>query len=190
MSHGSEGEGERREEATTVAFIGHGFRDREGWEELSLLPREPAKATCRRCKVPRNRPPSAARSRALWLRWKMAYERSQAEGAPLPLAGQAEGRKRGPNTKMGSGSVAEPTGHPFKHALGGFLCFPARSQKSIAGLRLRACLHMAGIKNTIRHASFQKLCKVVTHDSLDVVHHQIVRITLNINLSISNSSAE
>jgi hypothetical protein len=94
MSHGSKGEGERREEATTVAFIGHGFRDGEGREELSVLPREPAKATCRRRKAPRNRPPSAARSRALWLRWKMAYERSQAEGVVLPLAGQAGGGEK------------------------------------------------------------------------------------------------
>jgi hypothetical protein len=39
--------GGRREEAMAVAFIGHGFRDEEGREELSLLPREPAKATRR-----------------------------------------------------------------------------------------------------------------------------------------------
>jgi hypothetical protein len=101
MSHGSEGEGERREEATAVAFIGHGFRDGEGWEELSLLPREPAKATCRRRKAPRNRPPSAARSRALWLQWKIAYERSQVEGVVLPLAGQAGGGEKGVKHETG-----------------------------------------------------------------------------------------
>jgi hypothetical protein len=113
VSHGSEGEGERREEATAVAFIGHGFRDGEGREELSLLPREPAKATCRRRKAPRNRPPSAARSRALWLRWKMAYERSQAKGAPLPLAGQAEGREKGAKHENGlPGAQPSPRATP------------------------------------------------------------------------------
>jgi hypothetical protein len=117
VSHGSEGEGERREEATALTFIGHGFRDGEGREEHSLLPREPAKATCRRRRSPQNRPPSAARSRALWLRWKMAYERSQAEGVALPLVGQAEGGEKGAkHEKWAPGSVAEPTGHPFKHA--------------------------------------------------------------------------
>jgi hypothetical protein len=48
-----------------------------------------------------NRLPSAARSRALWLRWKMAYERSQAEGAALPLAGQAEGGEKGAKHENG-----------------------------------------------------------------------------------------
>jgi hypothetical protein len=63
-----------------VAFIGHGFHDGEGREELSLLPREPAKATCHQRKSTQNRPPSAARNQALELRWKMVYERSQVEG--------------------------------------------------------------------------------------------------------------
>jgi hypothetical protein len=66
VSHGSEGR--RREEAPTLAFIGHGFRNGEGREEVSLLPREPAKATRRRRFAPENRPPSAALSRALALR--------------------------------------------------------------------------------------------------------------------------
>jgi hypothetical protein len=95
------GEGERREEATVVAFIGHGFRDGEGWKEVSLLPREPAKANCRRHKSPQNRPPSTARSRALELQCNMAYERSQAEGAVLPLAGQAGGGERGSKHENG-----------------------------------------------------------------------------------------
>jgi hypothetical protein len=113
VSHGSEGEGERREEATAVAFIGHEFCDGEGREELSLLPRELAKATCRWRKSPQNRPPSAARSRALGLRWKMAYERSQAEGEALPLAGHAGGGEKGAKHENGlPGAQVSPRATP------------------------------------------------------------------------------
>jgi hypothetical protein len=45
-----------------LAFIGHGFHDGIGREQVSLLLREPAKATHRRRFAPKNHPPSAARS--------------------------------------------------------------------------------------------------------------------------------
>jgi hypothetical protein len=44
----------------------------------------------------------------------MAYHGSQAERGDMVFATEGE---RKPNTKMGSQGAAEPTGHPFKHAL-------------------------------------------------------------------------
>jgi hypothetical protein len=99
---------------TAVTFIGHGFRDREGREELSLLLCEPAKATWRRRKSPPKSPAQRHAEPALWLRWKMPYERSQAEGATLPLAGRAEGGERWPNTKMGSRERSRAHGPPLQ----------------------------------------------------------------------------
>ena len=96
-----ESERGRREGATAVGFIGHGFRGGEWREEVSSVPREPAKATRRRRESPQNRPPSAARSRAPELRRKMAYEWSQTEGADLALGGQAEGGNNGPKHRNG-----------------------------------------------------------------------------------------
>jgi hypothetical protein len=86
-----------------AAFIGHGFHDGEGWEELSLLPREPAKATHRQRKSPQNRSPSAAPRRAEPLcydgKWRTRGARRRGQFC-LSRTRSREG-ERGPNTKMG-----------------------------------------------------------------------------------------
>jgi hypothetical protein len=100
-----------------VAFIGHGFRDGEGREELSILPREPAKATCRQRKSPQIARPAPRRAEPLSYDGKWRTRGARRRGG-FASSGPGRGRGKGGQTrKWAPGSAVEPTGHPFKHAL-------------------------------------------------------------------------
>jgi hypothetical protein len=76
------------------------FAEEKAHEEVSALPREPARATHWRPKSPPNHPLHAARRRAPLVHEILAYEWSLAKGAILALAGRAGEAKVEPNTRL------------------------------------------------------------------------------------------